>query len=181
MSLSSDDFLFIKNSFSHLNYFIETGSYKGETSLLASKYFSHVCTIEIIESLIKPTIYSSDSKNISYFIGDSVKLLPDILSSYNSNCVFFIDAHQSGPDTGNNGNVLVPVIDELNIISKNIKEKNLFIINDLRFWKNQRLEAPDWSNVSIVNVLKIFLENDNLEILDFFEKNDKLWIHISHK
>ncbi|MHA2091642.1 MAG: hypothetical protein ACW98K_12370, partial [Candidatus Kariarchaeaceae archaeon] len=90
----------------NIKYFLETGTYKGESSRAASKIFYGVHTIEIVESLYqesKKKALEMGISNITHYHGDTLKLLPEIVKNLQASTFYFLDAHQSGPDTSNNG------------------------------------------------------------------------------
>ena len=106
------------------NCFIETGTYHGETSIWASKYFQKVITIEASKE-----IYSSlnlrDFKNITSLFGNSSEILRTIIDE---SSIFYLDAHNSGGTTFNS----YPLLDELDTIN-NSKLEHVIIVDDARF------------------------------------------------
>ena len=118
------------------NNFVETGTYKGDTAMMASQHFNNVYTFEIVENLYnysRERAISENIKNINFYLGDSVQLLKTVMPSLKGGTVYFIDAHQSGHDTSNNG-TCVPLLDELDVILKHPLDPSLFIFYDLRFF-----------------------------------------------
>jgi len=154
--------------------FVETGTYKADTSIMASKHFSHVYTTEIVPDLYqnsKDRAEKEGIENITFLLGDSVKLLDDIMSKLNGDTVFFLDAHQSGNDTSNNG-INVPILNELDVILKYSIGPSLFIIDDLRLWKSQ---VWDWQHISSQAIFtKILLAGHR--IVGTIEYNDRYYV-----
>lgn len=160
----------------HIDYFVETGTYLGDSTLEASKVFKHVHTIEIMPLLYEQAKNKLNQRaNITFHLGDTITILPGIADGIKDGCVWFIDAHQSGPETGNNG-VCVPLLAELNIILGGIGKLNkshIFIIDDVRlfsaFW--------DWADVSLQSIEKCF-QGKNIIIKDKAVVNDRFIIYI---
>ena len=99
-----------------LKHFVETGTYKAETAILASYVFDDVHTIEIHDGLYEENLKKAEKlgiNNINFYHGDTVDHLPDIMEKVSvDGAVFFIDAHMSGPDSGWNGVKHITLIPE---------------------------------------------------------------------
>jgi hypothetical protein len=159
------------------NYFVETGTYKADTTLMAAKLFRHVYTFEIMEPLYTMSVNRArqdNVNNISFHLGDSVKLLHTVVPKVKDGAVYFIDAHASGPDSGFNGTP-VPLLDELRVILSYKVRPSLFIFDDLRFWKGKAQQAWDWVAVSDNTVLECFIK-EGYTINDCWEENDRFWV-----
>lgn len=146
--------------------FIETGTYKGETSIIASKFFT-VYTIEINEERHIEAKEKYNHSNINFYLGDSV----EILKKFQENpmpTMFFLDAHQSGNDTSNNGKN-VPLLDELDIILKNNYYPCIIIIDDVRLFDNYW----DWKGITVENIVNIF----GNRLKDYSISNDRMVIY----
>jgi hypothetical protein len=162
-----------------IKYFVESGTYKGTSTLMASDHFEHVYTMEIVPNLYKESCERATDAgvtNITFALGDSVKLLETIVPKVLSGAVFFLDGHQSGPDTSNNGKN-VPLLEELEVILRHNLGPSLFILDDLRFWKGKEKQAWDWDFDTTV-VLNKFIDH-KYNIKAFFESNDRFWISTS--
>ena len=154
--------------------FVETGTYKGDTTLMASEHFSKVYTTEIVPALHEGSRKRAEEKgvkNITFLLGDSVKLLSEIMPNVSEGAVFFLDAHQSGGDTSNNGKN-VPIYEELDTILSFPLGKSLFIIDDVRLWKQR---CWDWNHISGSQIVKKLIEKGR-KVLAYFEKNDRFFI-----
>ena len=90
----------------------------------------------------------------------------------NTHCIFFLDAHLSGQDTNWNQVERVPLLDELDIILSFPLKSSIFIINDVRLWKQQ---VWDWAHITNHKILTLFTKR-NIELHSFYEKNDKFYI-----
>ena len=171
-SLSEPEIKTILSWFPHLQpkYFIELGTFKGLSSRIASNIFPYVYTIEIVPELYQESKSISDQEgitNITYFLGDTIKLLPDLIPKIDVSAVWFCDAHQSGQDTGNNGK-WVPLLDELNIILSSYNHPSIYIIDDVRLFS----KYWDWAEISIDSIVNCF-RTHNKEILTNFSNNDR--------
>lgn len=162
-----------------LRNFIETGTYKGYTSRMVSRYFERVYTIEIV-----PINYWESRKlsrgfeysNIDFYLGDSLTQLPRIMGLVkNTGSVYFIDAHQSGSDSGNNGMTVVPLLLELDVILQHNIPRSLFIFDDIRFWKGHPKESHDWLEVSEETILSKF-KDYNYTVDYAEEENDRFFV-----
>jgi hypothetical protein len=152
---------------------IETGTYKGVSTRLLAKFFKHVHTLEINFLLYAEAIRNGkEFQNITYHLGDSVELLPDIVKGVHSaaGVLYFIDAHGSGSDSGRNEKENVPLFSELDIILKN-REPNqptIYIIDDVRLFN----AFSDWEGITvesirakIPNIVSEFVKDDRYYIL----------------
>lgn len=168
--------------YKNIKNFVETGTYKADTTILASKHFNNVFTTEIHQGLYeesKNRVKSMGIKNIMFFLGDSLELLPSIvnmISQTESGSVFFLDAHISGNDSGWNQKICVPLLEELEVIlSGPILKNSVFILDDLRFWKD--IKPWDWEHISSQKILDLF-KKYNYEVLSSYEENDRFYILI---
>lgn len=117
---------------------IETGTYKGRGCGQFSSFFSKVYTIELSEELsLLARENNKDIKNISYYVGESDKVIPLILDYIEEDYVLFLDAHGSGEDTvfsDTVGRYGSPVIREL--LACKDKLPKIVVIDDLLDFEN---------------------------------------------
>jgi hypothetical protein len=153
-----------------INNFVETGTYRGDTTIEATKMFNNVFTMEINSERFDENVSKfAEQTDIHAFLGDSVELLPKIMSDIHGPCCWFLDAHQSGPDTSNNGKEWVPLLNELRaIFSNEDKHSGVIIIDDVRLYSKHW----DWESVSLVSIDKC-LKELGVEILKKFVSNDR--------
>lgn len=159
----------------NIKYFVETGTYMGDTTLMAAKYYEHVHTIEIHEGLYndsKKRAERENVKNITFHLGDSLAILPKIASDVKEGAIFFIDAHISGNDSSWNGFNRVPIMEELDIILSNGIGPSVIIIDDLRLWKQK---VWDWAHVTTEKIVAKFRQY-GVRLNSFTEYNDRLYI-----
>lgn len=156
-------------------HFVETGTYKANTTTRMARHFQHVHSIEIVEHLWKHStqrIQQEGLNNVTLHHGDSVQKLHLIMPHVSDGAVFFIDAHQSGKDTGNNG-TWVPLLKELDVILSYDLGPSVFIIDDLRLWKTQK--PWDWKHITNETILDQF-KSHNVTVVDSYEKNDRFFV-----
>jgi hypothetical protein len=177
-SLTEDEFKTINIKNNKIKNFVETGTYHADTTLMAAKHYDHVYTTEIVDKLFTDSKKRAEDEhvtNIDFLFGDSVELLDIIMPKIKDGAVFFLDAHQSGSDTSYNKKQLVPLLEELKKIFSYELGPSVFILDDLRFWKDQSITAHDWAHISTPNVIRLFVENGK-EVDDFYEFNDRFWV-----
>lgn len=114
--------------------FIETGTFMGDTSHMASQIFNKVHTIEIFEPLYVQACQRFQNTNVEVHLGDTTQVLPTILPNATQNVVFWLDGHNSGPGTGV-GQVDFPLLQECELIDKHFVGKEaLILIDDVRLF-----------------------------------------------
>lgn len=155
------------------NSFVETGTYKGNTTRLASQYFNKVYTIEIHKGLYEESVEKGRHEkitNIEYHLGDSLEKLP-LIASKCGQTVWFLDAHISGSDSSWNNKIRVPLLEELEIILQNNKHKGVFILDDFRFFS----KVWDWAHISKETIKAIFVKYGRV-VSDEYEKDDRYYV-----
>lgn len=108
-----------------INIFVETGTECGGTANIMAKHFKKVYTIEIFTREDNPNtnvaINDPKNKHVDWLIGDSTKILKQLVEVIDDQrCIFFLDAH-SGHSSSLRG--------ELKVIKK-FKNKNSVIMID---------------------------------------------------
>jgi len=74
--------------------FVETGTFKGNTSFWAAAHFENVYTIEIDPAISKSTSSRPDCPgNIEFFTGNSKDVLPGLVTRLSGPAVFWLDGH----------------------------------------------------------------------------------------
>jgi len=117
--------------------FVETGTFKGNTTRWASEVFPRVHTIEKFRANYEEARASlADRPNVTCHLGDSANTLPGILSQFSSDSLFFwLDAHFCG--TGSAGEVgQCPLLQELDALRE--RPGDVVLIDDARLF----LSAP---------------------------------------
>jgi hypothetical protein len=122
-------------------HFIETGTFKGATTTLASKHFEHVTTIEINEenyNFSKNKL--KDAPNVTCVFGNTLDKLAQILeNSQGLKCTFWLDAHPMDPDVDKS----CPLLDELDMIKEfSDRDDHIILIDDLQRCFNSKGDYP---------------------------------------
>ena len=130
---------------------IETGTYKGQTTQFLSTLCDRVYSCEASEKLYQHALErTQNNQNISLRLGTSEQWLPEFLSElYPANVNIFLDSHYSGFGTDGSGNDLFPdtylgendppVLAELDIIAKHTEgtEQVSIIIDDFHHYTQE--------------------------------------------
>ena len=110
-----------------IQYFVETGTYIGNTVVWASKHFERVFTIEASEKLWKQTSQQYGSvRNIEFLHGNSADRMKDVVDLIEVPTLFWLDAHWSGGVTYGEGDEC-PLMDELKALNGSKFEKFILI------------------------------------------------------
>jgi hypothetical protein len=85
----------------HPDTFFETGTYDGNTTLNAAKFFNQVITVEIYKPIFDQLRSKFRShRNIRSYLGNSSKLIATLGDQLHGTTLFWLDAHYSGEGTG---------------------------------------------------------------------------------
>jgi hypothetical protein len=156
-------------------YFVETGTYMGETILSFIDDFEKLYTIELSETLYKDFNKKNYDRNkLTSILGDSSEVMGRVIGELNGPTVFFLDGHYSSCGTAK-GVKDVPLYEELESITNLFIYECIIIIDDLRLFGTYKTE--DWSEISKDKLLKTV--SDRLE--EFHEINDRLVIKLKNK
>ena len=167
--------------------FIETGTYKAQTSVWASKTFDIVYTIEASKKLYNEALKEyGNISNIRFMCGTSKECLKKIINEIETQAVFWLDAHWSGGETFGSDD-RCPLLDELGLITKE-DVKHYILIDDARLFMcpppmPHNIDAwPDISQI-IIHLTdtgyKIFIHEDVIiavpkekgrDFTEFFQK-----------
>lgn len=155
-------------------YFIETGTYMGETILRFIDDFEKLYTIELSDKIYDEFNKKNYNRNkLKSILGDSSIVLKDVIDELRGNSIFFLDGHYSSCDTGK-GNKDVPLNEELKMINDNFKYKSLIIIDDLRLFGTNISE--NWSDITIENLIEIVNERLDSHLI----LNDRLILKVKN-
>ena len=140
-----------------IDFFVETGTYQGDTSTWASNYFQKVFTIEAFEQLFKATSEKFRNKiNIEFIFGNCRQKLSEIINILDAPAIFWLDAHYSGNGTYGEKDKC-PLLDEIIIINSS-KFENIILIDDARAFLSPPTishNLDDWPDITtIINLLQ---------------------------
>jgi hypothetical protein len=119
----------------HADTFIESGTYQGDTPLVAAPFFKIIHTIELSPLLHKAA--QERLKNLSHIHvhqGNSPTVLRAILPSLvGRKIVFWLDGHYSAGTTAR-GDSNCPILEELAAIKENNIRDAIIVIDDVRLF-----------------------------------------------
>ncbi len=164
----------------NINTFVETGTGKGFGLSYALKFsFEKIYSIEIMEELYNENREKFKDPRIKMILDNSVNGLKKALSECDSNkpVLFWLDAHFPGVDfqmddynKGLDRTINTPLEIELHtIMNTRPKNKDVFIIDDLRMYEDGPYEFGNWKDRldfitnGIGFIEKIFNETHNIE------------------
>ena len=183
----------LKNSFLNLlqddytkySCFIETGTYLGDTTFALEPYFDKLYTIEFSEMYYNNTKNKYNGNKINFILGDSSDVFQELLPNISDKCIFFLDGHWSGEDTGQS-NKDCPLEEEVTHINNLYQNECIIIIDDFRLFGLDASSGKcdeDWSKINKENLLRILLARINkvYHLDSECAKDDRLIIHINAK
>ncbi len=165
--------------------FVETGTWKGATIFHMEEYFDELHTIEIKKDFHLEAKNKYHGNKIDFHLGDSSKVLLELIPKLTRNTIFFLDGHWSSGNTGR-GDKDCPLVEEVEAIHANHTQAAIIIIDDCRlFGKGPNVEGrknnEDWSDIqksTLLNVLQSRLEQ-TYHLPSNLHKEDRMVIHIS--
>jgi hypothetical protein len=130
-ALKSTFLTMLKNKF-NASVFIETGTYKGDTTNVAADVFDQVHTIELgVDLYEKAKERFIEKPNVFLYCGNSPDVLKQILPTISERVILWLDSHWSGGDTVL-GEENTPVIKEIEAIKKSGHKNCIILIDDIR-------------------------------------------------
>lgn len=115
------------------NVFVETGTFRGNTTQWASQHFSRVVTIEASLDFYRKAVERfSSQENVTVLHGNSRDCLQNVVDALDETAVFWLDAHWSGGETYGETDEC-PVLDEISLI-KTCAIQNSIFIDDARLF-----------------------------------------------
>lgn len=184
-SLDNTFLTLLRDDYKKFPCLIETGTFYGETTFALEPYFDETYTIEFNDKYYNNVKNKYTGNKIKFILGDSSIEFETLLPNITSNCVFFLDGHWSGGDTGHS-NKDCPLIEEITHINNLFKNDAIIIIDDFRLFglnASSGILGEDWSEISKEKILKIL----NTRISEVYNlpsclaDNDRLIIHINSK
>ncbi len=162
--------------------FIETGTLNGDTTFAMEQYFNKLYSIEFSEKYHYNTKNKYKGDKIDFILGDSSIVFQSLLPTITEKCIFFLDGHWSGGDTGHSAKDC-PLDEEITHINNLFRNEAIIIIDDFRLFgldQSSGKLGEDWSQINKQNLLKILQSRiDKVYHLDSnCAKDDRLVIHI---
>lgn len=165
------------------DYYIETGTYLGDGIKCVLNNYNNIHSIELSEKWHAYNVQQfKNNTNVKMHLGDSKKILPELLNNINEPITIYLDAHYSGGTTAF-GEEETPLLFELEIL-KARKYDDIIIIDDCRLLGKSGICGAgdnhpiyptmiyDWNNITengIINSMKEgynLLKNDNHRYTD---------------
>lgn len=143
--------------------FIETGTRSGDSVARAlENRFENIYSIELSERFYEECRFRFEDQiregTVELLLGSSTERLPEILNRVDVRATFWLDAHWSGPRTPTaKGDEDVPLMKELEIISRHNIHTHTILIDDVRLFGGDDRDGVDWSSVqekSVISLLK---------------------------
>jgi hypothetical protein len=175
----------LQDNYTKYTCFIETGTYQGETIFAMEKFFEKLYTIEFSEKYYNNTKNKYSGNKINFILGDSSIIFESLLSNITDKCIFFLDGHWMGSDTGHSPKDC-PLEEEITHIDNLCQNDAIIIIDDFRLFgldKSSGKLGEDWSKINKENLLNILKPRiSKVYHLDSAcAKDDRLIIHINAK
>jgi hypothetical protein len=133
--------------------FIETGTYHGDTVQKAlDTGFRRVYSIELSKRLHERAVARfGDRPEVILIQGASEVELPKLLAQLTERAVFWLDGHESGPDSAS-GEVPVPLYLELAAIRAHPVKNHTILIDDVR------LMGTVWKDIVLDRIKEMLLD-----------------------
>ena len=175
----------LQDDYKKYNCFIETGTLDGDTTFALEPYFNKLYTIEFSQLYYNRTKNRYNGNKINFILGDSSVVFEILLPYITEKCIFFLDGHWSGHNTGRS-NKDVPLNEEITHINNLFTNDAIIIIDDFRLFgldKSSGKLGEDWSNINKENLLNILKPRINkvYHLDSELAKDDRLIIHINAK
>jgi hypothetical protein len=175
----------LQDDYTQYTSFIETGTFNGETIFNVEQYFNKLYTIEVSEHYYTKTIIKYYGNKINFILGDSSIVFETLLPNISDKCIFFLDGHWSGDDTGRSHKDC-PLVEEITHINNLFTNDAIIIIDDFRLFgldKSSGKLNEDWSEINKEHLLNIL--GDRIKMVyhlpSVLAKDDRLIIHINKK
>ena len=126
-----------------LTTFMETGTFRGDTTAVAARIFESVHSFELSAELHANALKRfSGQANVHLHHGDSAELLPRILASGpREKILFWLDGHFSGGPTAQ-GKLNTPILDEIRAIAAAGIKDCVVLVDDLRCFQKSFPGTP---------------------------------------
>lgn len=176
----------LQDDYKKYTCFIETGTFHGGTIFSLEPYFHKLYTIEFSEKYYNNTKSKYRGNKINFLLGDSAVVLERLLPTITDKCIFFLDGHYSGGDTGQS-NKDCPLYEEIMHINNLFTKDAIIIIDDVRLFGLSKLSGgkfnEDWSEINKEHLLHILQGRINkvYHLDSAYAKDDRLIIHINAK
>lgn len=156
--------------------FVETGTYHGETAIIASNLgFKQVISIELQPHLLSIARDLCKGYDIQFYLGDSPKVLEEILPLIDTRITFWLDAHMDDCNIIPNVTPNIrkcPLIEELKIISNSKRNDHIILIDDIRLFGMNGVWGEDLKLESVIDILYSINPDYNISFIDGYINDD---------
>lgn len=129
-----------------LTTLVETGTYRGDSTLWAADIFDRVITIDISDGFLATARDRCKAHtNIEFVLGDSRTALPTVLASLNEPALYWLDAHNDKHLFGVGPNDC-PLLEELQAIFGR-KLNEAILIDDFHLFARPKLGFPSFDAI----------------------------------
>ena len=181
---------------SETKVYVETGTYLGYGVQRVLNNYDFVHSIELSEKWYEYNVNQfKENDKVIMHLGDSKKVLPNLLNSIKEPLTIYLDAHYSGEYTAM-GDEETPLLHELEIL-KNREYDDIIIIDDCRTLGKKGiggrendsmypLTEYDWTDVTEEKIIKLMkpgyklLKNTDFEYIDY-HRNDQFILYKASK
>lgn len=148
--------------------FVETGTYKGDTTASQIPFFNKLITIEVDKTLFENAQKRfADEPKVQVMHGDSGAVLKDLVPGLKEPALFWLDGHFSASNTGY-GAKFTPVVEELQVILRDAPE-HIVLIDDARLFTGEddypRLESLEVLVQTLRSSYSITVEHDIIRVV----------------
>jgi hypothetical protein len=166
--------------------FVETGTYKGKMVYAVMPYIDRIYSIELGQTHYQHARRRfAGYPDIHILQGQSGEVLPQVLKTIDTPCLFWLDAHYSGGSTAK-GDMDTPIMQEIDCILKHPHvEKHVVLIDDARCFVGENgyptLEAleklirevqPDWSFEVVNDIIRIHADGSRGKGTSLYDETD---------
>ena len=140
-----------------INILIETGTYYGAMIQAMKSKFKQIYSIELGENLAQKAQQKfAKYAHIKIIQGDTIQILPKILTSISEPCLFWLDAHYSGGITAK-GDKETPILQELQHVFNHQIKNHIILIDDARLFTGK-------NNYPHFKQLSSFIKKNNAKL-----------------
>jgi hypothetical protein len=148
-----------------LTGFVETGTFRGETLAIASRYFAELYSVEMTESLYRAAMERLGGQSgVHLSLGNSADFLRQNREDFGSRALFFwLDAHWCCADEVAGSDSQSPLLDELQAIGS-LHPSSALLIDDARLYLSPPPEPHrlvDWPDFHDVVLALLALSPDH--------------------
>lgn len=145
--------------------FVETGTYRGETTRLALQQFKDVHTIELDPTLFAEVCPALKDEGAHCWHGDSAVFIPRMARAFEEPVFWFLDAHwvPDIPEILGPVPTPLPLMTELRAIAAR-EQHDIVVVDDVLCFENG--PQPEWGEISVDAITALFPDALEVVVLD---------------